>query len=251
MKNIVFFDLETTGAQKNPALIRIIEIYGIKVNEKLETVGTIYFKCNNDGIPIEQDAFERHGILESDIADCPTFNEVAPTVFNFFNGCDVGGHYCTSFDIPILYESFLRAGLVWNFRELKVYDTYTIYKKFNSGKLGELYKRYTGKDLENAHTADADTMATLEVYKYQVENGQELEDSELKVYSERLDIMGNFLIGYKPNGEKYIYIPFGKYKGKPVEEIDQSYLEWIANNEEGFPMDTRNYARQLIAKLKK
>lgn len=251
MKDIVFFDLETTGAPKNPAMTRIIEISGIKVNEKLEIIDTIYFKCNNDGVPIEPDAFERHNIPESDLIGLPTFTEVAKKVYDFFDGCDIGGHYCTFYDAPILYESFLRAGLTWNFRDLKVYDTYTIYKKFNSGKLGELYKKYTGKDLEHAHSADADTMATLEVFKYQTENGQSLEDSELTTYSDRLDIMGNFMIGYTPEGKRYIYLPFGKYKGKNVEEIDPSYLEWIANNEEGFPTDTRHYARQLAAKMQR
>lgn len=249
MKNIVFFDLETTGAPKNPALTRIIEISGIKVDENFEIIDKIYFKCNNDGVPIEPDAFERHGIPESDLVDCPTFTDVAPTVFKFFDGCDIGGHYCTFYDAPILYESFLRAGLVWNFRELKVYDTYTIYKKFHSGKLGDLYKEYTGKDLENAHSADADTMATLEVFKYQHSHNQTLDESELSTYSDRLDIMGNFMIGEK-DGQRYIYLPFGKYKDKSVREIDPSYLDWMANNAEGFPTDTRHYARQLAAKIR-
>lgn len=251
MKNIVFFDLETTGAPKNPSLTRIIEISGIKVNENLEIIDKIYFKCNNDGVPIEPDAFERHGIPESDLVDCPTFNEVAPAVFKFFEGCDIGGHYCTFYDAPILYESFLRAGLTWNFRDLKVYDTYSIYKKFNSGKLGELYKKYTGEDLENAHSADADTMATLEVFKYQSKHGETLDETELSAYSDRLDIMGNFKVGHKPDGTRYVYLPFGKYKDKPVDEIDPSYLEWMANNDEGFPTDTRLYARKLADKLKR
>lgn len=251
MKDIIFFDLETTGAPKNPALTRIIEISGVKVNENFEIIDNIYYKCNNDGVPIEPDAFERHGIIESDIVNCPTFTEVAPTVFKFFEGCDIGGHYCTFYDAPILYESFLRAGFTWNFRELKVYDTYTIYKKYNSGKLGELYKKYTGKDIEKSKSANAGTLATLEVFKNQTQNGEILEESELSTYSNRLDIMGNFMIGYKPTGERYIYLPFGKFKGKPVDEIDPSYLEWIAGNESGFPTDTRHYARQLAAKMQK
>lgn len=250
MKDIVFFDLETTGAPNNPEKARIIEISGIKVNENLDIVDEIYFKCNNDGVPIELDAFERHGIPESDLIDCPTFTEVAPTVFKFFEGCDIGGHYCTFYDAPILYESFLRAGLTWNFRELKVYDTYTIHKKYNSGKLGELYKKYTGKDLENAHSANADTMATIEVFKFQKEHNEILDDTELSAYNDRIDIRGNFMIGYKENGERYIYIPFGKWKGKPVDEIDPSYLDWMANSADAFPIDTRHYARQIATKIR-
>jgi DNA polymerase-3 subunit epsilon len=132
-----------------------------------------------------------------------------------------------------------------------VYDTYSIYKKFNSGKLGELYKKYTGEDLENAHSADADTLATLEVFKYQSKHGETLDETELSAYSDRLDIMGNFKVGHKPDGTRYVYLPFGKYKDKPVDEIDPSYLEWMANNDEGFPTDTRLYARKLADKLKR
>lgn len=251
MKNIVFFDLETTGNDKNTSMIRIIEISAIKVDENLETIDSIYFKCNNDGIPISDGAFEKHGISEFDIFDLPTFTEVAKKVYEFFDGCDVGGYYCTKFDVPILYDSFLRAGLTWNFRELKIYDCYTIYKKFNSGKLSDVYKKYTGKDLDNAHNADADTKATIELFKKQKEQGENLDEEELSTYSNNLDVMGYFMVGYTPEGKRYIYLTFGKYKDKDIEEIDPSYLEWIANNEEGFPTDTRHYARKLISKIKR
>jgi DNA polymerase-3 subunit epsilon len=250
MKDIIFFDLETTGALKNPALTRIIEISGIKVDAKtLEIIDKIYFKCNNDGVPIEPDAFERHGIKESDLVDCPVFTEVAPVVFKFFEGCDIGGHYCTFYDAPILYESFLRAGLVWNFREVKVYDTYTIYKKYNSGKLGELYKKYTGKDLDNAHSADADAMATLEIYRHQIENNEILDENELSTYSNRVDIGGNFVIE-GDGDDRCVRMSFGKYKGKPVRNVDPSYLDWVGDNAEGFPSDTRFYAKQFAAKIR-
>ena len=88
----------------------------------------------------------------------------------------------------------------------RLYDTYTTHKKYNSGKLCELYKRYTGKDLENAHRANADTMATIEVFKFQKEHNEILDDTELSAYNDRIDIRGNFMIGYKENGERYIYI---------------------------------------------
>lgn len=249
MKNIVFFDLETTGAAKNPAAVRIIEICGVKVDENLNIIDRIYFKCSNDGVPIDPDAFERHHIREEDLEGCPTFNEVAPAVFEFFDGCDIGGHYCTFFDAPILYESFLRAGLTWNFREVKVHDTYTTYKKYNSGKLGELYKRYTGQDLKDAHSADADTMAVIEVFRHQTEDGQTLDEDELSTFADRLDMAGNFMFGHKEDGERFVYANFGKYKGKDVREIDPAYLDWIGNND-GFPTDTRHYARQIAAKIR-
>lgn len=251
MKNIVFFDLETTGALKNLSTVRIIEISAIKINEKFEEIDKLYYKCNNDGVPIEPDAFERHGIPESDLVDCPTFTQIAPIVFKFFDGCDIGGHYCTSFDAPILFDSFLRAGINWNFRDLKIYDTFTIHTKYNSAKLGEIYKRYFGKELVNAHSANADTVATLEIFRHQAKNNQYLDDNELSAFSDRLDIMGHFTFKVDELGNKNIYMNFGKHKGKRFDEVDPSYFEWIARNESSFPIDTRFYARRLADKLSK
>ncbi len=250
MKPIVFFDLETTGNSKDYNKIRIIEISARKVDpESLEMIDKCYFKCSNGDIPIDPDATERHGMTEEDLIGCPTFDEVAEQVYDFFDGCDVGGYYCTVFDIPILYYSFLRANIIWKFKELKNYDIYSLWHKFNSGKLSDVYKRYTGLDLENAHEADADIAATIAVYKEQRKRGEEFEDGDLMTYSDTLDIAGNFKYRINENGAKEVIIDFGKWKGTRVDLVDQSYIEWIARNE-SFSPDTRFYASKILEKLK-
>ena len=93
-------------------------------------------------------------------------------------------------------------------------------------------------------------MATIEVFKFQKEHNEILDDTELSAYNDRIDIRGNFMIGYKENGERYIYIPFGKWKGKPVDKIDPSYLDWMTNSADAFPIDTRHYARQIATKIR-
>ena len=141
----------------------------------------------------------------------------------------------------------MRAGLNWNYRTLNVYDVYLNYKYHNSGKLGEVYKKYTGKDLDNAHDAFADTMATLEVYKYQRNHNEEFVEEILPKFQYNMDISGNYM--YRVNestGAKEVYINFGKWKGTKIDDVDTKYLEWIANNTEGFPVDTINLTKKIL-----
>ena len=244
-KPIVFFDLETTGKHSNPDNVRIIEICAIKVDPiTLETIDKLYYKCSNGDVPIDPDATERHGMTEADLVGCPTFQECAKATFDFFQGCDVGGYYCSVFDIPILYYSFIRAGLTWNYRNLKNYDIFTLWRKYNSNKLGDVYKRLTGKDLEDAHEATADIEATLEVYKIMRGNNEEFEDVDLDYYNDRLDLPGNFKYRILESGAKEIYVDFGKWKGTSVDKVDKSYFKWIMENAD-FPVDTRHYAKLI------
>lgn len=244
-KPIVFFDLETTGKHSNPDNVRIIEICAIKVDPiTLETIDKLYYKCSNGDVPIDPDATERHGMTEADLVGLPTFQECAKATFDFFQGCDVGGYYCSVFDIPILYYSFIRAGLTWNYRILKNYDIFTLWRKYNSNKLGDVYKRLTGKDLEDAHEATADIEATLEVYKIMRGNNEEFEDVDLDYFNDRLDLPGNFKYRILESGAKEIYIDFGKWKGTSVDKVDKSYFKWIMENAD-FPVDTRHYAKLI------
>lgn len=245
-KPIVFFDLETTGkTQNNYEDVRIIEISAKKVDpDTLEEIDSLYFKCNNDGVPIAPDATERHGMVEADIADYPPFSVHAKEVFDFFQGCDVGGYYSSVFDIPILYYSFIRAGLTWDYKNVKNYDIFSLYRKYNSNHLCDVYKRLTGKDLNDAHHATADIEATLEIYKIMRGNDQEFEDSELNYFNDRLDMPGNFKIRILEDGVKEIYLDFGKWKGTSVDKVEKSYFKWIMENE-SFPVDTRHYARMI------
>lgn len=243
MRPIIFFDLETTGKSSDPNNVRIIEISAIKVNpDTLEEIDRYYHKCNNDGVPIDPDATERHGMVESDLIGCDTFQSIAKEAYDFFKNCDLGGYYCTVFDIPILYYSFIRAGIVWNYR-VKIYDIYSLYRKYNTGKLGEVYERYTGKKMEHAHETTADIKATLEIYKEQRKRGEEFENADLDVFNDNLDMSGNFKIRIMPSGAKEVYLDFGKWKGMSVDKVDTSYFKWIMEND--FPADTKHYARKI------
>ena len=183
-------------------------------------------------------------MTEADLVGCPLFQEVAKQTFDFFDGCDVGGYYSSVFDIPILYYSFIRAGLNWNYKVLKNYDVFTLWRRYNSNKLGDVYKKLTGKELEEAHSANADVEATLEIYKILRGMDQEFEEAELDYFNDRLDMPGNFKFRILENGAKEIYIDFGKWKGTSVDKVDKSYFKWIMENET-FPVDTRHYARMI------
>ena len=246
---VIFFDLETTGNMSNH--VRIIELAAKKVDiDTLEIVDSLYYKLNNDGIPIEKEAFEKHQISEDDVKDLPTFTDAAKEVYDFFKDCDLGGYYCTLFDNVVLFQSFLRAGIHWDFKNLKVYDIFTLYKKYNSGKLSDVYQKYTGKELVDAHQADTDIMATLDIYRSQRKLGEEFDDEELEVYKDHLDMAGNFRVRLNENtGAKEIYLNFGKHKGKTIDQVDKTYFQWMVNNSEGFPVDTRYFAKKVLVKL--
>lgn len=251
VKPIVFFDLETTGKPGNLANIRIIEISARKVDpDTLDEIDHYYRKCNNGNVPIDKSASDTHGMTEEDLIGLPTFEEKAKEVFDFFDGCDVGGYYCSLFDIPILYYSFLRAGLTWDYKNLKNYDIHTLYTKYNSGKLVDVYKRYTGKDLENAHAADADIEATIEVYKEMLKRKEVFEDEETSTFKNQLDMPGNFKIRVNESGAKEVYIDFGKWKGRNIDEVETSYFKWMFENGD-FPQDTRYYAKKIYESKQK
>ena len=245
---VIFYDLECTGADLDKNKIRIIEISAIKVDiDTLKEIDRLYYRCSNGDVPIAPDATARHGVKEEDLVGCPTFQEVAQKVYKFFEGCDLGGYYCTFYDNIILYMSFLRAGITWNFRELKVYDIYMLYKKYNTGKLCDVYRRYTGNELDHAHEAEADILATLAVYDAQRKMGEEFEsDDELYVYKNSLDILGNFKIRQNSEGKNEIYVDFGKrWKGCNVMDVDIDYFEWMISHPDNFPIDTIHYAKKI------
>lgn len=250
MSKIVFFDLETTGIERDPNNVRIVEISAIKVDtDTLEEIDRLYYKCNNGDVPISPGATAVHGISEEDVKDLPTFHMLAKDVYKFFEGCDIGGYYSTFYDVPILNMSFLRAGLNWNFRQLKNYDIYTLYKKIHTGKLVDVYKMYTGKELENAHCAIDDISATVDVYRKQRQLGEEFDEDDLTPYKLNVDMAGNFKIRVNDQGDKEIYIDFGKHKGKSIFNVDAAYYNWMANSPDTFPLDTRHYAKKIYEKL--
>ena len=166
LKNpLVFFDLETTGTNINSD--RIVEICYLKVypngNEDAKT-----FRIN-PGMHIPEDSSAIHGIYDEDVKDCPTFKDVAKKIAADIEGADLAGFNSNRFDIPVLAEEFLRAGVDVDLMKHKFVDVQVIYHKLEQRTLSAAYKFYCGKDLEDAHTAEADTRATYEVLKAQLD----------------------------------------------------------------------------------
>lgn len=239
LKNpIIFFDLETTGTNINTD--RIVEICYIKVypngNEESKTMRI------NPTIPIPAEASAVHGIYDKDVADCPTFKQVAQTIANDMEGCDLAGFNSNRFDIPVLAEEFLRADVDIDLRRKKFIDVQVIYHKLEQRTLSAAYKFYCGKNLEDAHSALADTRATYDVLKAQLDRyPDELKNnvqflSDYSSYSHNVDFAGRMI--YNDQGVEIFN--FGKYKGQPVEDVlrrDPGYYGWIIGND--FTLNTK------------
>ena len=173
LKNpLVFFDLETTGI--DIVKDRIIEISYVKVfpngKEESKTMRI------NPGMPIPPASTAIHGITDDDVKDCPLFKNVAKQLAAQIEGCDLAGYNSNRFDIPLLAEEFLRAGVDIDLTRRKFIDVQTIFYKMEQRTLAAAYKFYCQKSLENAHTAAADTMATYEVLKAQLDRYPELKN---------------------------------------------------------------------------
>ena len=244
LKNpIVFFDLETTGTNINTD--RIVEICYLKVypngNEEAKTLRI------NPEMHIPEASSAVHGIYDADVADCPTFKEVAKNIARDIEGCDLAGFNSNRFDIPVLAEEFLRAGVDIDLNKRKFVDVQTIFHKMEQRTLSAAYKFYCNKSLENAHTAEADTMATYEVLKAQLDRYPELQNdinflSQYSSFTNNVDFAGRMV--YNDKGEEVIN--FGKYKGRLVEEVlknDPGYYSWIMNGD--FPLNTKKILTEI------
>ena len=225
---IVFFDIEATGL--NIATDRIVELCLLKVYpDGSEEALTQRF---NPGIHISEEATAVNGIKDEDVANSPSFKEKANEIANKFKGCDIAGFNSNHFDIPLLVEEFIRAGVQFDISACKFIDVQNIYHKMEKRNLSAAYKFYCDKDLENAHTALADTKATYEVLQAQLDRyGEQLENNVafLSNFSRRnnnVDWAGRVVY----NDEGIEIINFGKHKGRPVAEVlrrEPSYFSWI------------------------
>ena len=244
LKNpIVFFDLETTGI--NIVKDRIVEISFVKVhpNGKEESKT----RRINPEMPIPPESTAIHGITDEDVKDCPTFKEIAKSLAAQIEGCDLAGYNSNRFDIPLLAEEFLRAGVDIDLNKRKFVDVQTIFHKMEQRTLAAAYKFYCDKSLENAHPAEADTMATYEVLKAQLDRYPELQNdinflSQYSSYTNNVDFAGRMV--YNDKGEEVIN--FGKYKGRLVEEVlknDPGYYSWIMNGD--FPLNTKKILTEI------
>lgn len=244
LKNpLVFFDLETTGI--DIVRDRIVEISYIKVypngKEEMKT------QRINPGMPIPPASTAIHGITDDDVKNCPHFKEIAKTLAAQIEGCDLAGYNSNRFDIPMLAEEFLRADVNVDLTKRKFIDVQTIFHKMEQRTLSAAYKFYCNKSLENAHTASADTMATYEVLKAQLDRYPELENdvtvlSKFSSFNNNVDFAGRMV--YNDKGQEVFN--FGKHKGQLVTEVfasDPNYYAWMMNGD--FPLNTKQKLTEI------
>lgn len=228
LKNpIIFFDLETTGI--NIVSDRIVEISYLKVHPNgMEETKTMLV---NPGCPIPTESTAIHGISDADVANAPTFKEVAKIIAQDFEGADLAGFNSNRFDVPLLAEEFLRADVDIDMSKRKFVDVQTIFHKREQRTLSAAYKFYCNEDLENAHSAEADTKATYEILKAQLDRYPDMQNdiaylSEYSSFNKNVDFAGRMV--YNEKNEEVIN--FGKYKGRLVSDVlekDPGYYGWI------------------------
>ncbi len=235
---LVFFDLETTGI--NIASDRIVELSYLKIYpDQREEIKTYLV---NPTVPIPKETTAIHGISDEDVKDAPTFNEIAKTLVNSFEGCDFAGYNSNKFDLPLLAEEFLRAKMDFDLKKRKFIDVQIIFYKKEQRTLSAAYQFYCEKELTNAHSAEADTRATYEVLQAQLDMYPDLINdvdklSEFSAHAKTADFVGRIV--YNDKDEEVFN--FGKYKGQAVSSVlskDPSYYSWMMNGD--FPLYTKN-----------
>ncbi len=259
-KPLAFLDIETTGIDVGKD--RIVEICILKIfpDNKEE----IYNKRINPGIPIPAIVTQIHGITDEDVKDCPLFKDVAEEISNFIGDSDLAGYNSNKFDIPLLVEEFLRINFDFCIKGRRFIDVQNIFHKMEPRNLSAAYKFYCQKNLENAHSAKADTLATYHILKAQLKKYKDVayEDKkgnisypiindvqalhEFSFINQNVDLVGHIIY----NDKKVEVFNFGKYKGKSVEEIfvkEPSYYNWMMKSD--FPLSTKKIITDI--KLRK
>ncbi len=254
---IAFFDLETTGT--NVVRDRIVEISIYKVMPNGDTESMT--KLINPTIPIPGEVSAIHGIRDEDVADAPTFANMAPALEQFFRDCDLAGYNSNKFDVPMLIEEFLRCGIKFDIKKRRLVDVQNIFHKMEPRTLRAAYRFYCGKELVNAHEAEADTRATHEILLAQIERYQDTEYEnrdglvskpvqndiqalhDFSFNHDNADLVGH--IGYNKDGREII--KFGKYKGQLVEDVfkrEPQYFDWMMKAD--FPLSTKKVIQSII-----
>jgi DNA polymerase III subunit epsilon len=241
---IAFLDLETTGI--NIATDRIVEISVLKISpsHKEEWLSTRV----NPEMPIPPKSSAIHGIMDEDVVGSPTFREIARNLAAFLEGCDLAGYNAIKFDIPVLAEEFLRVNIDFNFRKRKYVDAQVIFHKKEQRTLSAAYQFYCQKELIGAHGSKADTAATYEVLKSQLDRYKDLENDIEKLadyssFNSIVDFAGRIILDDK--GAEIFN--FGKHKGKPVEQVfreEPAYYSWMMNGD--FPL----YTKKILTEIK-
>lgn len=250
LKNpLLFFDIESTGL--NVATDRIVEICAVKVHPNGEK--EIKTRRINPTIPISKEAIAIHGITDEDVKECPKFKEIAKSLAAWMKGCDIAGYNSLKFDIPLLAEEFLRAGVDFDFRKYHLIDVQNIFHKMEQRTLAAAYKFYCNKNLENAHSAEADTLATYEILMAQLDRYPATLKNDVAMLAEfsnrnrLVDYAGRIVL----NDNNEPVINFGKHKGKKVADVltaEPSYYAWMMQGD--FTLDTKKIMTDLYIKVK-
>lgn len=268
-KPLVFLDLETTGT--NVASDRIVEIALVKINPDGSMVSRPN-KSNGEGrflvypgVPIPNETSLVHGIYDEDVTDAPTFEAIAGKLFIFLQGCDLAGFNSNKFDLPLLAEEFLRAGIDFSLEDRNIIDVQVLFHLMEQRTLRAGYKFYLGKSLDNAHEALADTMATYEIFveqvkRYQGEKVFDLRGNELATFDNDMEVLHKVSQRHRPadlmgrmvyNDDHEIVFNFGKYRGKSVKEVllnDSGYYGWMMQGD--FPLYTKKVLKEIRESLK-
>ncbi len=246
---LIFFDIEATGLDTSRD--RIVELSYIKISpDGKEEAQTLRF---NPTIPISAEATAVNGITNEDVAQCPTFAEKAHEVAQVFNGCDIAGYNSNHFDVPLLVEEFIRAKVDFDVTGCNLIDVQGIYHKMEKRTLAAAYQFYCQKDLENAHTAMADTRATYEVFCAQLDHYGNRIPHDIKSladfsrYNKNIDLAGRIIYDEK---ETPVF-NFGKHRGKSVEWVvrnEPGFISWMLQAD--FPQNTKQVLTRLCLKYK-
>ncbi len=261
-RDLVFFDVETTGL--NVVRDRIVQIALVKLHKNGEPQSELSMLIN-PGIPISEESMQIHGITPKDLANKPTFQQVAQKIWDFIGDCDLGGYNSNRFDVPMLMEEFSRVGMEFDVSKRRLLDVQRIFYKMEPRTLKAAYRFYCGQELTDAHDALADVKATIDVFKGQLHayEGKDLIDEEGKVVEAPIknDIQTlhtftndlNFLdatqkLRVQPDG--VVIFNFGKYAGKPVHEVflkEKNYFHWMLERE--FSSQVKQIIRQIMKEL--
>lgn len=258
---LVFFDLETTGL--NISKDRIIEISLLKIMENGTEISKTYLV--NPEMEISEDAFSVHGISNEDLLDAPVFAAIAPEIEQFLKNCDLAGYNSNKFDIPLLMEEFLRVNIDFDLRDVRFIDVQNIFHKMEPRTLAAAHKFYCKTEMENSHQAEADTRATYNVLKGQLDayNGVQYEDkktgktiefsnnikmlSDFSTENRNVDFAGQIILN--ENDEEIFN--FGKHKGKSVRDIftkEPPYYDWMIKSD--FPLYTKKVITRILNEMK-
>ena len=255
---LVFFDLETTGL--NIASDRIVELSYYKVfpngtsEGKTFRVKPVQMMLGQEvQLHISEEASAVHGIYDEDLVNCPTFKEIAPELVSVLEDADLAGYNSNHFDLPLLAEEMMRAGMNIDLKGKKMVDVFTIFQRQEPRNLVAAYKFYCGKDLTNAHSADADTMATYEVLMAQLEKYDIPVDVDgLAEFTAGNTRLADFAGRIACDAQGVEVFNFGKYKGQRVADVfrrDPGYYGWIQGGD--FPQYTKNVFTRIYLSLRK